>query len=143
MQSMILSASSGDVTDVMINGEFFLRQGQVMTYAEEDLKHEFRKITDSIMKKTGQQKEESEHSEVPEESRAKILPLTTVVDKPDVTVAKQGGPALDESVEEGFRIIKHDQMAPEEQPKSSVPPVLPGPPELPKDVKRIFGEDDV
>ncbi|GJQ21314.1 MAG: 5-methylthioadenosine/S-adenosylhomocysteine deaminase [Bacteroidia bacterium] len=126
--SMLRDCTRASVSDVMINGDFFLRKGQVMTYAEEDLKREYREAMQGLLKAV------KGKSQGPAESTlAPILPLHQEdVSKPEVE---------DGSFEEGFRIIgttgsfpRSTEARPGEQSRRAD--------ELPKTVRRTFGEDD-
>lgn len=122
---MLRDCTRASVSDVMINGDFFLRKGQVMTYAEEDLKREYREAMQGLLK--------AAKGRNPESALTPILPLH-----------QEGGAGLeveDGSFEEGFRIIgttgslpRSADARPEEQSGRKE--------ELPKTVRRTFGEDD-
>lgn len=141
LENLLSTASSSDVTDVMINGEFFLRQGHVMTYAEEDLKREFRQAVETIMSKTGQQPKEPEEDLTP--PQATILTLAVDAVQPPAAVPEGKMTQLDESVEEGFRIIKRGDTGAKKQPEPAPKPAAPQKTELPKDVRKVFGDDDL
>ncbi len=137
LENLLSAASSSDVSDVMINGEFFLRQGHVMTYAEEDLKREFRQAVQTIMAQTGQQPPEVEGN--PPSSQATILTLE--MDAAPEAVPDGPSAPLSESADEGFRIIRRGEPA-IRKPVPPVPPPASPKPELPKTVKKVFGDDD-
>lgn len=134
LQRIVDDASSRDVSDVMINGEFFLRKGQVMTYAEEDLKREFRDIVAAIAGKTGAGREAQATSE-PAVPETPIIPLHAV--QPDQIAAGSQD-------EEGFRIVgttgSLQQGGIRREPEK--PPTPPERTEPPKPAKRVFGDDD-
>lgn len=113
-----------DVTDVMVNGEFYVREGNVMMYAEDDLVADIRRLL----------------AFAPNEEQA----------RPSLPVIIQGPSALADTtfegadVEEGFKIVKRSV-----EPAQTAVPILPLHPtpsssqELPPNVRRVFGEDDV
>lgn len=139
LKNLLSTASSRDVTDVMINGEFFLRQGNVMTYAEEDLKREFRQAIETIMARTGQQIREPDDQEPV--SQATILTLTPDTAQPATAVPDGQANLMDEPIEEGFRVVKRNEPPPA-RPEPPSGPAAPRTTELSKNVKRIFGDDD-
>lgn len=113
-----------DVTDVMVNGEFYVREGNVMMYAEDDLVADVRRLL----------------AFSPQEEQA----------RPSLSVLAQGPSAATDpelegaDVEEGFKVVKRSA----EPPRTAGPilPLHPTPPssqELPPNVRRVFGEDDV
>ena len=134
LERIILDAGARHVSDVMINGEFFLRKGQVMTYAEEDLKREYREAISRISERTEAKQEEATpdaavHTDTP------ILPLHNPILPPPAA----GG---DEHFEEGFRIVgKTGSLQPSRRNEAERP--RPNEPEdLPKPVRRVFGDED-
>lgn len=139
LRRILQEASSARVSDVMINGEFFIRKGQVMTYAEEDLKREYREVVEAIVKKMGPQPEESPaHAEVRVETP--IIPLHG--QRPMEPLAPLG--SENESFEEGFRIIgKTGSLPPSGDDSREVDRQdQTGNEDIPKTVRKIFGDDD-
>ncbi|MEX2115720.1 MAG: amidohydrolase family protein [Bacteroidota bacterium] len=134
LERVIQDAGARHVSDVMINGEFFLRKGQVMTYAEEDLKREYRDAVKRISEKTEIRQEEPApetiaHSETP------IIPLHNPQPQSPVSSG-------DEPFEEGFRIVGTTgslQQRPRKEVERAKPPEEKDPP---PEVRRVFGEDD-
>ncbi|MBI4417503.1 MAG: amidohydrolase family protein [Ignavibacteriales bacterium] len=134
LRNVIQGSSSGSVSDVMINGEFFLRKGQIMTYAEEDLKREYREAMKGLLDTV--------------KSGAQVgfaggpgTPILRLRQESGIEDESRTG---SESFDEGFRIIgttgslaqRSDDARPKEQQRD------PSPQELPKTVRRTFGEDD-
>jgi 5-methylthioadenosine/S-adenosylhomocysteine deaminase len=127
------------VCDVMINGEFFVRRGEIMTYAEEDLRRE---TNDLIQRVTARVGEIVGHA-APDSARRRSAPILPLVPKPrhdeEIEPAEQPAEVPEES--EGFNATeeREDESStrakPDDQPPKSV--------ELPKTVKRVFGEDDL
>jgi len=134
LERIIQDAGARHVSDVMINGEFFLRKGQVMTYAEEDLKREYREAVSRISEKTGIGQEGPDpdlvvHTDTP------IIPLHNTT-APPVTSG-------DEHFEEGFRIVGTTgslQQSPRKETKRANLPEVEDPP---KPVRRVYGDDDL
>ena len=125
------------VSDVMINGEFFVRRGEIMTYAEEDLRRETNDLVRLVTERTG----EAAERRPPEQSRRRTAPILPLIPKPReeeaAAPADQPGEGREEESlheaekrEDGSSAVEK----PEDQPPKSV--------ELPKSVKRVFGEDD-
>ncbi len=130
LEEFVSHASSRDVSDVMINGEFFVRQGQIMTYAEEDLKRELASLLSKL--NTLEPVKEKLHG---------------VADSPRKTVTKESSVPLSQEVlhhvEEGFRIIRRNESA--DVGAEKIIPMNPSEGqkvELSKSVKRVFGEED-
>lgn len=142
LSNLIAQATAQMVSDVMINGEFFLRKRQVMTYAEEDLKNEYRDILERFSSLTGipllnekgirPVSEEIQHA-------TPILPLTTTL---PAVQQQDSEDVMNEPFEEGFRIVGANEptpppvQRPEHEEKESDR-------ELPKTVRRVFGDDDI
>jgi hypothetical protein len=133
LERIILEAGARHVSDVMINGEFFLRKGQVMTYAEEDLKREYRDAISRITERTGVKQEEAA-PETAARTETPILPLYNPIPTPPA-----GGEG---HFEEGFRIVgttgslQHSPRKEPERPKPTEPE------DSPKPVRRVFGDED-
>jgi 5-methylthioadenosine/S-adenosylhomocysteine deaminase len=131
LNSVLLECSSRDVSDVMINGNFYVRKGTLLTYSEEDLLAEGNRLLTRMLEQS-QQKELSKRSE-PARQEAPILKFesTAPEDEPE------------ESLEEGFRIVGKEKES-EEPQKKIIPlrmePVKPI--EVSKTVKKVFGEDE-
>lgn len=133
LHNLLQHGSAANVSDVMINGEFFVRRGQVMTYAEEDLKRDHHEIIDRIAARTGlPAAEETERESV--SSMTPIIPLPQPNQQQDVEKET-------ESFDEGFRVIGKTgsiteatppRRGEEDKEKS----------ELPKTARKIFGDDD-
>lgn len=123
---ILRDCTRASVSDVMINGDFFLRKGQVMTYAEEDLKREYREAMQGLLDAV-----KGPRPGVSGSAPTPILPLHR----------EEGPESEDGSFEEGFRIIgatgslpRAGDASPREQSGRTE--------ELPKTVRRIFGEED-
>jgi len=113
---------------VMIGGELYLTRGQIMTMSEEDLAAGFRKLVQTYIP--------VQHLRVPREkagTRAKILPLL-----PD----QERSGAAREGFQEGFE-AKEEPVPPPPARPDRPDRELRSLPELSKDVRRVFGDDDV
>jgi len=129
LRNLIQQCSSANVSDVMINGEFFVRRGQVMTYAEEDLKREHDQVIERIMSKLGASIKPHEEEQ---QGSAPIIPLNQSSVQDDES---------EDSFDEGFRVVGKTGSITESTPrrrnegeerKS----------DLPKNGRRVFGDDD-
>lgn len=140
LSALLDELSSNHVTDVMINGEFYLRRGEIMTYAEEDLKRETGTVLERLMSVGGPSKQGATR----EDGRkwgGTILPLVPVQEEEAgrrlEETAEQDDAGRSDAVREGGR----------EGKEAATPPPAPTAPQqpvgLPKTVKRVFGEDDV
>ncbi|HEX9614973.1 MAG TPA: amidohydrolase family protein, partial [Bacteroidota bacterium] len=139
LRRILQEAPSARVSDVMINGEFFIRKGHVMTYAEEDLKREYRDAVELIMRKTGVATEAPVVREI-ESVETPIIPLSG--SRP---AESEGSPAdVVEPFEEGFRIIGKTGSLPQHTSDADRLPheERSGSDELPKTVRKTFGDDD-
>ncbi|HWP82163.1 MAG TPA: amidohydrolase family protein [Bacteroidota bacterium] len=129
---LVQHATSRDVSDVMINGEFFLRKGQVMTYSEDDLKTELSSLTVKLQNLLPSVKNSTEAQVTPITGSSSEMPSASLSD-----------------VEEGFRIVRRgidQEHTPATDAESTkVIPLNPEKPkevELPKTVRKVFGDDD-
>jgi 5-methylthioadenosine/S-adenosylhomocysteine deaminase len=124
---ILQNASSQNINDVMINGEFYVREGHILTYSEEELAAD----AESLLRKFlnfGEQKTKVSQS-------ATILQLPT---------NRQGEKSLTENeipFDEGFRVVnKEAKQKTSREPSED----LPNPSNnLHLNVRKIFGEDDV
>ncbi len=126
LQMLLSELSASNVIDVMINGEFFVREHQILTCAEEDLIRESKSLLRTLVNLVPV---ESSSQDVNASSSGKRSPLTA-----------EGS---EDSFEEGFRIVR--QKEDEVLPKAKIFPLQTerfGTSELPKDVRKSFGDDD-
>ena len=146
LRSLLDQVSARNVSDVMINGEFFVRKGQIMTYAEEDLKREYREMWEGLMKPV--EAPAQEPAATSSETAAPILHLVSAPDdEPVEEPDNEAGDAGNEPFEEGFRIIGKTGSISERSVPPPRPRPAPGPEPRedsgePKPSGRVFGEDD-
>lgn len=132
LNAVLLESSSRDVSDVMINGNFFVRNGTVLTYSEEDLLAEGNRLMGKIL---GQitQKEPA----IPAETTSQAAPILRL----DVPVEEE---EVRGQSEEGFRIVRKNRN--EAEPQKVTAPERAEPvksTEPPRSIRKVFGEDDV
>ncbi len=132
LSSLMLECSSRDVSDVMINGNFYVRNGTLLTYSEEDLLAEGNRLLKKLL-------EQSQRKDVPR------MPGPVVQETPILNFETgQAEEDIEEPSSEGFRIVtKEDEPV---EPQKTIIPLRVEPAktiEVPKPVKKIFGEDDV
>jgi 5-methylthioadenosine/S-adenosylhomocysteine deaminase len=121
--------TSNHVSDVMINGEFYVREGHILTYAEEDLAREGRELLGKLLKLSG-------GSASANASPAPVLKLP-VQEKTEEAMSSRDIP-----FEEGFRVINKENQPPAPQSDASESKEE-STQETPKNVRKIFGDDEV
>jgi 5-methylthioadenosine/S-adenosylhomocysteine deaminase len=110
---LLQRVGESDVSDVMVNGEFYVREGNLLMYAEEDLMSDVRRLTElSSSPPVGQQQSSAV--------------------EPD-----------DAPYEEGFRVVQREPATRPAGTILPLTPTPDAGRELPPSVRRIFGEDDV
>jgi hypothetical protein len=137
LSTLLDELSSHHVTDVMINGEFYVRRGEIMMYAEEDLRRETGTMLDRLIAVAGIAKEKTLRGEG-KKWGGTILPFV-----PDREEQLGGTSSSGENEGETTREDRGQERGTGDTPHSPEP--LPGdqPVELPKTVRRVFGDDDV
>lgn len=128
LASVLLESSSRDVSDVLINGEFFVRQGQVLTYSKEDLVHEGEQLMDKISRFVS-----TSATPVGE----KRSDARSIADRPEAERAKL------QNVDDGVRLIQKERPAVGVEKK--IIPLQIDPAKnvkLPERVKKIFGDEE-
>ena len=131
LRFLLSTLSSHHVSDVMINGEFFVRENQIMTYSEEDLIKEGREMVSLFQKLSSSARAAS----APVGEKAPTLAF--------IPPAPQEIGSL-QSTDEGFRIVRKDEEAGSVKDKVlPLHPLKPPTVELPKSVKKSFGEEDL
>lgn len=135
---VLQEATSQLISEVMINGEFYVREGHLLTYSEDDLASEGQKILKKLMHLSERIAPAiSSLSALPSatSSSATILQLSTQhINESKLT-------ANDLPFEEGFRVIKKEKSYPTPPDKKDVP--LGITPKALKNIQKIFGDDDV
>jgi 5-methylthioadenosine/S-adenosylhomocysteine deaminase len=111
-----------DVSDVMVNGEFYVREGTLLMYAEEDLHADIRRVMALAP------------VEVP--TKQPTTPVAEPADRGDEDPEQK-------PYEEGFRVIQRKPATRSSVPILPLPPPSPTARELPPNVNRVFGEDDI
>jgi 5-methylthioadenosine/S-adenosylhomocysteine deaminase len=114
--------SASDISEVMVNGEFYVREHTLLTYSEEDLANEGRALFADIVAATGRSND--------------VAPsLPAVVQQFSVDGQEDSHP----SVDEGFRIVKKN-----DQPVHATILPMPAPrrAELASETRKVFGEDE-
>ena len=138
--------SAGDISDVMIDGEFYVSNHQIMTMSEEDIIEGFRGMHERFYPVPGKKRLSTESTELGEQdypTKAKIIPF----------VPETRGKAEEaEGFAEGFFVVKEPaehrdvQKSRVDPPKPSLLPPnedeSPSEPDFSKEKKRVFGEDE-
>ncbi|MCX7984949.1 MAG: amidohydrolase family protein [Bacteroidetes bacterium] len=118
MKFLISETESANITDVMIGGEFVIRDGNLLMASEELLVRDIEKLVEKI------------YSKLPR-LMSNVIPKAEIFKLP--TIPQDESDAI--PFEEGFRVIK------KKQPHDNTPRT--NHPELPKNVQRIYGDDDI
>lgn len=142
---LILGAlSSRDVVNVMVEGRFVVRDGRAALVNEEETIAEFRKVREVVL--TGEERQE--------EQRHMVGSLGSPVVRPKTYAFATGDRVLNPESEdfvEGIAFVKkpvpkthieEEQTKSSESSQHSAIPQPTGKPELSKNVKKVFGEDD-
>jgi len=143
---LIRNLSTNDITDVMIDGEFYISKGGIVTMLEDDVIDGFQKTWEKffpVAPAVKPMRSSVEHQAAEAQSKTKIIPF---VSTPRPSVPSPG------EFEEGFKATEKPPVAVKDAKKSInlEPPLSPNAsteklnpkPELSKDVKRVFGEDE-
>jgi cytosine/adenosine deaminase-related metal-dependent hydrolase len=133
LNSVLLECSSSDVSDVMINGNFYVRNGTLLTYSDEDLLAEGNRLLKKLLEQSGQ-KELARTTEAAVHETPILNFETSQTDEEEA----------EGSSSEGFQIIKRENNRFEQQKDTLPLPVEPSKPiGVSKSVKKVFGEDEV
>jgi 5-methylthioadenosine/S-adenosylhomocysteine deaminase len=129
LEVVLQEMSSNHVSDVMINGEFYVREGHILTYSEEDLAREGAELLDKLLRLAG-------GSAPASSSPAPVLKLAVQGKK------EEAMPSGDMAFEEGFRIVgkENQQPAPRVAPDNSKEETTQ---DAPRNIRKIFGDDEV
>lgn len=129
LMNLLLDAGSSSVTDVMIGGEFYLRSGHIMTYAEEDLRREAADVLRSLYRVSGEPIAEKPLAQNP---LARVYPL------PAAPAAVREHRTSFEDGDEGFRVVRRESPPPARPETKEPPRTQPG-----QAPRRVFGDDDL
>ena len=139
LASLLLNhLTNRDVSDVMINGDFYVAKGQVMTMAEEEILDLFGSAVARLSRGADSPAPQADFSGPP----PKILPFTS---------GSRNAQAPGEGFELGFHVAEPPPAgkADQEKPQAHVSPIAGAkeeanrpPGEKPKEVWRTFGEED-
>jgi 5-methylthioadenosine/S-adenosylhomocysteine deaminase len=128
LEVVLQEATSHHVSEVMINGEFYVREGHLLTYSEDDLKNEGQVILRRILQVIGQNK-----SFMP--TSAPVLELSTQR-KNENEIPVSGLP-----YEEGFKVVRKETTPTGYERKDDTSINITS--KLPNNVRKIFGDDEV
>lgn len=129
LEIVLQDMTSHDVRDVMINGEFYVREGHILTYSEEDLAREGQELLKKLLQLGGERSSNNQSS-------ASILKF------PSQDKTNDDSQTSDLPFEEGFRILGKETInSKPTQEQSDAKKETPR--ELPKNVRKIFGDDEV
>ncbi|MGD1044340.1 MAG: amidohydrolase family protein [Bacteroidota bacterium] len=127
LEVVLQEAASQQVNDVMINGEFYVREGHALTYSEEDLAREGQAIFKKLLSFC--------------EQKTTALPMPATILKFSAQQKNENKSSADDMiVEEGFRVIRKERST--STPQSNGTASHETDKELPKNVKKIFGDDE-
>ncbi len=125
---VLQESTSQQVSDVMINGEFYVREGHILTYSEEDLAKEGQEIFKRLLSFRDRE--------------AETLPSpATILQFSENQKDKSKTSADDRIVEEGFKVVGKERSVPIPLVKSTVSHEKDKQP--PKSNTKIYGDDDV
>ena len=122
---VLQEASSQQVNDVMINGEFYVREGHILTYSEEDLAREGQVLFEKLLSLRKQ--------------IAGTVPSPATILQFSAKQKKENKPSADDlPVDEGFKVVRKERIlsAPQGNDTPSQKPAK-------EHSKKIFGDDDV
>ena len=127
LNTVLQEVTSQQVSEVMINGEFYVREGNILTYSEDDLANEGKTLLNKLLLISGQKS-------LAASSSATILQFPA---EPN----NEGQSKLNDlPFEEGFRIVRKNSIPSALQEKKEISQDTLR--ELPKNVRKIFGDDD-
>jgi 5-methylthioadenosine/S-adenosylhomocysteine deaminase len=127
LEVVLQESASQQVSDVMINGEFYVREGHVLTYSEEDLAREGQTIFEKLL---------SFH-----EQQTTAVPLPVTILQFSAQQKNESKYFADDTiVEEGFKIVRKERTVSTLKEKNTASHETAK--ELPKNIKTIFGDDE-
>ncbi len=130
--------NSKQISDVMINGEFYVTRGQIMTMSEEDVIGGFQKTCENFF--PGSAGRTDQHSKFSSDSKPRLVSFVFDTKPRDVAGFEEGHPADNPALSPPEKLTgpTKSKTYPVTTPE---PTKSPAKPELSKDVKRIFGDD--
>ena len=145
---LITYLNTRDITDVMIDGEFYVTNGQILTVLEDDLIEGFRKTWEKFFPeapdmRTGVIPPEYYAAGETLQAGPKVIPFVSPRrPAPVVRTGFEEGfsserSPVPEGTEEKSTVNIESPRSPDEKQEGTAHR-----PELPKDVKRVFGEDE-
>lgn len=126
---VVRELTMANISEVMIDGEFYVVDGKMMTLDEADVVGGFRELCGRYFPASPGRPLHAEE----DTQRQKVLPL--------LTENRKGSPLPTGSFEDGFPLPEQPFSDPLFHSATNPNPET-GNPELPKDVRRVFGEDD-
>jgi 5-methylthioadenosine/S-adenosylhomocysteine deaminase len=124
---VLQETTSHHVSEVMINGEFYVREGHLLAYSEDDLVNEGQAVLRRILKVGGSPKS--------------FVPTPVPVHKPSTQRKDENEISANElPCEESFKIVRKEADPFEYEEKIDS---LLNTNKLPNNVRKIFGDDDV
>ncbi|RPI04192.1 MAG: hypothetical protein EHM64_10740 [Ignavibacteriae bacterium] len=127
LEVVLREAASSHVSDVMINGEFYVRGGLVLTYSEEDLAREGQAIFKKLLS-------------FREPKAAVDTPPASIFKLPVQKIKELNSFSDDMNLDEGFRVIRKGSSVPGPETKRSDSHKTEKDP--PPNIKKIFGEEE-
>jgi hypothetical protein len=125
---VLQETTSHHVSEVMINGEFYVREGHLLAYSEDDLVNEGQAVLRRILKIGGSPKS--------------FVPTPVPVHKPSTQRKDENENSANElPCEESFKIVRKEADPFDYEKK--VDSLLNTTRKLPNNVRKIFGDDDV
>ncbi len=121
LQLLLTETTARDVSDVMIGGEFCVREGTLLIYSEEEIIRD----ASALLQKISTQ---LEYPKYQQHIEAAVFPLETNKTSVDNDIP----------MEEGYRIIRRNRNESENTTKDGMIPKQ----ELPKNVRRVFGDEN-
>jgi 5-methylthioadenosine/S-adenosylhomocysteine deaminase len=123
---VLQESTSKMVSDVMIHGEFYVREGNLLIYSEDDLANESREILQKILQVTSPK-------DYSRPSSAAILQLSSK--------SKKENPSDELPFEEGFKIVRKDVIPLPVQKKTETH--LDTNQKSSQRIQKVFGDDEV
>ena len=128
LDCILHEGASHHVSEVMIHGEFYLREGHLLTYSEDDLSREAKDILSKLQSLGGSKP-------------TAAIPTTNIFQlNPQQNEEKKYSEG-EESFEEGFKILRKGTIP--QTPREKIEQGKEIRNELSENVRKIFGEDDL